>query len=318
MQQDLEPEFWEYLDRLVAQSRIVIDRRRGSVHPRWDDQVYPLDYGYLEGTKASDGSEIDVWVGSLATAEVTAVIVSVDLFKHDAEFSVLLGCAEADHQTILRFSNSGSMRVCLLPRHPNITELFQGRRSVRRFRSDPVPEHILSQVLEAATLAPSAHNRQPWRFAVLAAHPVKEKLARAMGADFLRDLTGDGVDLQEAQRQVERSRERILSAPAVVLLCLDRSAEDIYPDQRRQQASHMMMAHSVAIAGGYLLLAAHAHGLGGVWICAPLFAQATVRQVLNLPVDWEAQALVLLGYPAKIPERGERNPLSEVVRFIDE
>ncbi len=63
----------------------------------------------------------------------------------------------------------------------NIIELFEGRRSVRRFRSDPVPEHVLAQVLEAATLAPSAHNSQPWRFAVLWAKAVKERAGAGDG-----------------------------------------------------------------------------------------------------------------------------------------
>jgi coenzyme F420-0:L-glutamate ligase/coenzyme F420-1:gamma-L-glutamate ligase len=315
MLQELEPEFWEYLDKLVAGSRLVIDRRRGSVHPHWEGLVYPLDYGHLVGTTASDGSGIDAWVGSLVPAMIDAIIVSIDLFKGDAEFSILLGCSEADQQAILNFSNSGAMRVYLLPRHTDAIELFRGRKSVRRFRSDPVPGPVLEQILEAAMLAPSTHNSQPWRFAVLTDQPMKERLAHAMGVDFLRDLTSDGVELQEARRQVQHSRERLIAAPAVIVLCLDRSTIDIYPDQTRQQASHLMMAQSVAIAGGYLLLAAHAHGLGGVWMCAPLFAQETVRKALDLPAEWEAQGLVLLGYPAVVPERRARLSIRDVTRF---
>ena len=278
--------------------------------------VYPLDYGYLEGTQASDGGGIDVWVGSLTSAVVDAVIVSVDLFKRDAEFSVLLGCSEADQQAILNFSNSGAMRVYLLPRHPDAIELFRGRKSVRRFRSDPVPELVLERVLEAATLAPSTHNCQPWRFAVLTDQPAKDRLVQAMGAVFLHDLTSDGVEHPGSPAPSRAlSRERIVTAPAVIVLCLDRSTIDIYPDQPRQHASYLMNAQSVAIAGGYLLLAAHAHDLGGVWMCAPLFAQAAVRKALDLPAEWEAQGLVLLGYPAVIPERRARLSVTDVTRF---
>jgi F420 biosynthesis protein FbiB-like protein len=193
--------------------------------------------------------------------------------------------------------------------------LFKGRRSVRRFRDDPIPEDILAQVLEAATLAPSAHNSQPWRFAVLLSREVKERLAQAMGADFLRDLTGDGVEPEEAQRQVERSRQRILGAPVAVVLCLDRSIEDSYPEPRRQDASHLMMTQSVALAGGTMLLAAHAHGLGGVWMCAPLFAPGAVRLALDLPEAWEAQALILLGYAEQAPERRKRLAVEQVTRY---
>lgn len=315
MQTDQSEDFWEYVDRLVAGSRVVIDRPRGSKHPRWADLEYPLDYGHLADSQSSDGSEIDVWIGSLAPGTPGGVLISVDLFKHDAEFDILLGCTQQEQQTILTFANSGSMRAQIIPRHPDMLHLFQERRSVRRFRGESFPADLLAQVLKAATLAPSAHNTQPWRFAVLQARQSKEDLAQAMGADFLRDLVADGFDLPDAQRQVARSRQRILDAPVAILLCLDRSVEDIYPDPPRQQASHLMMAQSVAIAGGYLLLAAQAVGLGGVWMCAPLFATAAVRQALHLPLDWEPQGLILLGHPAQVPERRPRLSVDDVTRF---
>ena len=94
-----QPEFWEYLDALVAQCPVVIDRPRGSHHPRWETLVYPLDYGYLEGTRSADGSQVDVWVGSLTPAGVDAVLIAVDLFKRDAEYSILLGCSAAEQQS---------------------------------------------------------------------------------------------------------------------------------------------------------------------------------------------------------------------------
>ena len=72
------PTFWQALATLVQGSEIVIDRPRGSLHPRYPDFCYPLDYGYLQGTVSGDGKGIDVWLGSDPAHQVSGVIMSVD------------------------------------------------------------------------------------------------------------------------------------------------------------------------------------------------------------------------------------------------
>jgi nitroreductase len=101
-----------------------------------------------------------------------------------------------------------------------------------------------------------------------------------------------------------------------VLLCLDMTEMDHYPDPDRQRAEFLMAVQSVAMAGENLLLAAHAEGLGAVWICAPLFAQETARASLDLPRSWEPQGLLLIGRSAKVPEPRPRKPLEEVTLFF--
>ncbi len=107
-------EFWQYLERLVAESRIIIDRQKGSHHPHYPDIVYPLDYGYLDGTASNDGDGIDIWCGASGTCDLSAVILAVDLNKRDAEVKILLGCAEEEIQTILAFHNENNMRATLV------------------------------------------------------------------------------------------------------------------------------------------------------------------------------------------------------------
>jgi F420 biosynthesis protein FbiB-like protein len=187
------------------------------------------------------------------------------------------------------------------------------RRSIRRFKPDPVPEPMIQRILETAAWAPSAHNRQPWRFVLVQARENRQILAERMGAEFRRDLLADGIDPAEVESQVGRSRDRILEAPVLVMLCLDPSELDRYPDQVRTQAELAMAAQSVALAGGTILLAAHAQGLGGVWVCAPLFAQEAVRLALDLPSAWRPQGMILLGYPAKVPDPRPRRPYAETV-----
>jgi inorganic pyrophosphatase len=99
--------FWYKLDELLASGRVVIDRPAGSRHPRYPEMVYPHDYGYLEGTSAIDGNEIDLWVGSLPDRRLVGVVCTVDTLKRDAEIKLLLGCTPAEMQTILAFHNKG-------------------------------------------------------------------------------------------------------------------------------------------------------------------------------------------------------------------
>ena len=111
-----QDEFWSYLDQLVATSRIVIDRPRGSTHPRYPEVVYPLDYGYLEGTTAADGGGIDVWVGSSGLGPVQGIVCTVDLRKRDAEIKLLMGCSDDELRQILALTNEGALRGILLQR----------------------------------------------------------------------------------------------------------------------------------------------------------------------------------------------------------
>ena len=88
------PKFWQALDALVLSCEIVIDRPKGSSHPRFADFAYPLDYGYLKGTQSMDGGGIDIWRGSSLGAGIVAIVITVDSAKNDAEIKILLDCSE--------------------------------------------------------------------------------------------------------------------------------------------------------------------------------------------------------------------------------
>ncbi len=189
--------------------------------------------------------------------------------------------------------------------------LARGRRSIRRYEPREVPQSILEALLEAAVWAPSAHNRQPWRFAVVRGAG-RERLARAMGARLRADLERDNAPQAVIEADVTRSYERLTGAPVVIVLCLSMADMDVYPDARRQQHEWTMAVQSVAMAGQNLLLAAHAYGLGACWMCAPLFCPDVVQGALDLPPDWEPQGLITLGYAAQRRDK-TRQPLAEKV-----
>lgn len=96
--------FWSAIDRLISESKVTIDRQKGTRHPRFDFS-YPLDYGYLENTSSMDGGGIDVWVGSGNSAVCDAVICTVDLLKRDSEIKLLLSCTGEEKEAAIRFHN---------------------------------------------------------------------------------------------------------------------------------------------------------------------------------------------------------------------
>ena len=181
---------------------------------------------------------------------------------------------------------------------------LRGRRSLRRYRPQPVPEADIAQLLEAAIWAPSAHNRQPWRFVVMQAEASKQRLAAAMGARLRQDLQVDGLPSELVEADARRSYERITAAPLLILLCMSLRDMDVYHDVQRKQHERSMAQQSVAMAGQNILLMADSLGLGACWMCAPLFCGELVARTLGLPADWQPQGLITLGYPAQQRQRG--------------
>jgi coenzyme F420-0:L-glutamate ligase / coenzyme F420-1:gamma-L-glutamate ligase len=196
-------------------------------------------------------------------------------------------------------------------------EFLRSRRSVRRFRDDPVSPEILSRILETTFFSPSAHNRQPWRFAIASTPKAKIRLAEKMASDFRGDLAREGLPSDEIEKRIERSRSRIVSAPVVIVISLDETELDVYPDVRRQNAETLMGVQSVAMAGLQLLLAAHAEGLGAVWTCGPIFAPAAVKAAFDLPDSWEPQGLILIGYPDETPQDKKFKVFHDLVMYIE-
>ena len=196
-----------------------------------------------------------------------------------------------------------------------LLDLIKSRRSIRRYIDESIPRSSILRLLEAATWAPSAHNRQPWRFAVITEPAVKDRLARAMGERLQADRTADGDDPEDIGRDVARSYVRLTGAPVLILVCSTMADMDTYPDPQRAHNERIMAVQSTAMATQNLLLQAHADGLAACWLCAPLFVPALVQKTLKLPDDWEPQGVITLGKAAETREK-TRLPLDSRVKFI--
>ena len=108
-------DFWAIIDNMVASHKIIIDRPKGTPHPKWPNWIYEANYGYLEGTASADGDGIDVWVGTAEKQEVTGIIVIVDGRANDSEIKILIGCTEEEIENIYaRHNKYESMKGLLI------------------------------------------------------------------------------------------------------------------------------------------------------------------------------------------------------------
>ena len=100
----------------MSEASVVIDRPKGSSHPKYPSFYYPVDYGYLENTSSMDGGGIDIWRGTDGEA-VGAIICTVDLLKKDSEIKILIGCSEDEKRLALdAHNNSEYMKGTLIRR----------------------------------------------------------------------------------------------------------------------------------------------------------------------------------------------------------
>ncbi|WP_302820595.1 inorganic pyrophosphatase [Fusobacterium ulcerans] len=101
-----DKDFWSALDSLVSNSTIIIDRPKGSIHPKYTDFIYEVDYGYLSDTSSLDNEGIDIWRGTEPAQKINGIICTVDLKKKDSEIKILINCTDAEIQTVYKAHNS--------------------------------------------------------------------------------------------------------------------------------------------------------------------------------------------------------------------
>jgi nitroreductase len=191
----------------------------------------------------------------------------------------------------------------------NTLEAIAERRSIRKFRDQPVPDHLLRQVLHAATLAPSGKNRQPWRFHVVRGE-ARGEMVRVMREAIARfEEQGEGTGSAKWTIQVMEQ------APVTVFV-YNPFAE--YGRLRQSVGDMMMNIVDVQSAGAAIqnmLLAAHELGLGSLWICDVFYAYDELCEWLG--ETQQMIAAVSLGYADESPDPRPRQPVEEVTRWVE-
>jgi len=172
---------------------------------------------------------------------------------------------------------------------PDHLPYLKGRRSIRKFKSQPVPQELIDKILEAGTWAPSAGNVQPWHLYLVYNDEVKQKLAHS------------ALD----QRFIEKS-------PLVIVVCADKNkAQSIYGER----GENFYMYQDTAALVQNMLLEAFSLGLGSCWIGA--FRDGEVSQIMNLPRHLKPMALLPLGYPDEKPAPRKRRDWREIIEIIE-
>ena len=110
----MKPDFWETLEALIARNGFVIDRPKGSLHPRFPAVVYPVDYGYIPGTSAADRQGIDIFAGSAPDKRICGLLCTFDGLKKDAEIKILHACTEEEMREIHTLLNGDPMTALLV------------------------------------------------------------------------------------------------------------------------------------------------------------------------------------------------------------
>jgi coenzyme F420-0:L-glutamate ligase / coenzyme F420-1:gamma-L-glutamate ligase len=186
---------------------------------------------------------------------------------------------------------------------------LRSRRSIRKFQQKPISKQLITEVLEVAGWAPSAHNAQPWRFIVLIETFSKRKLSLAMAEAWAEDVAKDGQKIDEATMSAKV--ERFATAPVLILASFTMEGMHEQPDRKRQNVERDLALESLGAAIQNLLLTAHIRGLGACWFCAPAFCKERVRNILKIPSEVDPAALIAIGYPDEKPTAPQRKPLDE-------
>jgi coenzyme F420-0:L-glutamate ligase/coenzyme F420-1:gamma-L-glutamate ligase len=198
-------------------------------------------------------------------------------------------------------------------RQNDLESVVRGRRSVRAFLPDSVPEDVVRAAIESAGWAPSPHGRQPWRFAVVESLERRAGLAEAMAATWDAQLRLDGQDEEIVRIRLEKSKQRLVEAPVLVVPCLYLADLDVYPDPDRQEAERIMAIQSIGAAIQNFLLSVYSSGFDAGWMCAPLFCPEVVAGYLGLAEGLIPHALLPVGKAAKDPVRRARLPVAALI-----
>lgn len=180
----------------------------------------------------------------------------------------------------------------------NFLELVTSRHSLRSFSAQAIPEQLLSEILEAGRLAPSAQNRQPWRYLVFTDQVMIRELAKKTGLIGLSNFF-------------------VKDAPCVIIACAD-----MKKNVRINKQDYYLV--DTAISFQQMMLCAHSHGIGSCWMAA--FSEKTLARYLQIPKHWRIVALAPFGYPKEekstygkaisaFAGSAKRLPLEDIVSF---
>jgi nitroreductase len=195
-----------------------------------------------------------------------------------------------------------------------IFDVFKKRRSVRKFKSTPVPKEHITKILDAAHLAPTGGNAQQWKFLVIRdikkLNEIKEKLINEHIPKILEWYKGqkdfDPNDLDAKYEELKVRFENYLSAPVYIIVLVDNRKGPKYTERYSMKDG--------SLAAGYLMLAARALGYGTVF-CTDTIPEKLTQKIFNIPSHYTRICITPVGIPESWPESPPKKSLDELVAY---
>jgi nitroreductase/ketosteroid isomerase-like protein len=208
---------------------------------------------------------------------------------------------------IKRYFSGSDPEIEYDSRQKYLFDIIENRRTVRNFKSTPVPREHIMKIIESAHFAPTAGNQQPWKFLVIQDRNKLDKLKEEALSWYMESYIShkihDMTELESTEKAIKATLENVLSAPVYIAVLVDSEAK--YPDY---------IVYDGSLAAGYLMIAARALGYGTGFFTT-FFPENKMKLFFNIPNHYKLICFTPIGIPVEWPEKPSKKALEELVIF---